>query len=397
MDKIDIYNYAHLLDRAVMAVSNPVSTRNTETILEFEKYCFAEGLSKPRVIKYMRTLKMIAEFLEKNFDEATRKDIETVLYKVETSEYSPWTKRDYKVTLKKFYQWLRGCDKNAHEYPDEVKWMKTTIKDKDLLLPDQLLTEDELMKLVNAAENPRDKAFIITLYESGARIGELGSLRIRDLSFKENHAVLMLHGKTGARRIPVVASVPQLATWIENHPLKSNPDAPLWINLGTANKYQAMSYPALAKIVKTVAKRAGIKKKITLHRLRHSRATFLASRLTEAQMSQVFGWRQGSKMPSVYVHLSGRDIDDALLGVYGLRKEEQKVSELAPKECPRCKNSNSAVAKFCSKCGLVLDPKMATMIQEEADEDRKELEERVERMERLIEELERERQAKTRS
>ncbi len=35
-------------------------------------------------------------------------------------------------------------------------------------------------------------------------------------------------------------------------------------------------------------------------------------------MNEIFGWKQGSDMPSIYVHLSSRDVNDAILGVYGL-------------------------------------------------------------------------------
>jgi hypothetical protein len=44
----------------------------------------------------------------------------------------------------------------------------------------------------------------------------------------------------------------------------------------------------------------------------------MANYLTEAQMNAYFGWVQGSGMPSVYVHLSGRDIDDAILKANGV-------------------------------------------------------------------------------
>ncbi|MFN3621454.1 MAG: zinc ribbon domain-containing protein [Nitrososphaerales archaeon] len=98
--------------------------------------------------------------------------------------------------------------------------------------------------------------------------------------------------------------------------------------------------------------------------MRHSRATFLASKLTEAQMNQVFGWRQGSDMPSIYVHLSGRDVDDAILGVYGLKKAEVVEPKLKPKMCPRCKMSNTVDARFCSRCGLALDVKAAAELEE---------------------------------
>jgi ribosomal protein L40E len=81
-------------------------------------------------------------------------------------------------------------------------------------------------------------------------------------------------------------------------------------------------------------------------------------------MNQVFGWKQGSDMPSIYVHLSGRDLDDAILGVYGLRKVEEKEPKLKPKICPRCNTSNAFDARFCMKCGLALDLKAAQEIEE---------------------------------
>ncbi len=212
--------------------------------------------------------------------------------------------------------------------------------------------------------SPRDKAFVILLYESGARIGELGAMRIRDVAFEQGYARIMLRGKTGARQVIVVASMPYLADWIQHHPLRDDPDAPLWVNLGTVNRLEPMSYPALAKVLKTVAEKAGLKKRVHPHVLRHSRATFLARRLTEAQMSQMFGWKQGSRMPSIYVHLSGRDLEDALLGIYGLRKPEGEKPELAPRVCPRCSESNQFDARFCSKCGMVLDLKAAVQLEE---------------------------------
>ena len=358
---IDIHNFRGRLLAAERRLHNPLSERNRELILEFERKLLSEGLTSVRVEKYIEKLRKISEALGKDFDKVTKRDIEEFIYRVERSDYSPWTKHDYKVVLKRFYKWLKG---NDEEYPEEVKWIKTTLKAKDELLPEDLLTEDEVMKLVEACSNPRDKVFIITLYESGARIGEIGSMRIRDVSFEESYARLMLKGKTGSRRVIVVAAAPYLQAWIQNHPLKNDPDAPLWVNMGTVNRFKAMSYPALAKVLKVAAERAGLSEKVHPHKLRHSRATFLASKLTEAQMNQVFGWKQGSDMPSIYVHLSGRDLDDAILGIYGLKKVEEKEPKLKPKICPRCGASNAVEARFCMKCGLALDIKAAQEIEE---------------------------------
>jgi len=174
----------------------------------------------------------------------------------------------------------------------------------------------------------------------------------------------VLRGKTGARRVIVVASVPYLATWLQNHPLKRDPDAPLWIGL-RRSKRQAVSYRGLAKMLRRIAREAGLRKRVHPHKLRHSRATFLASKLTEAQMNQLFGWKQGSQMPSVYVHLSGRDLDEAILGLYGLKKPEVEQPKLVPRVCPRCQTSNPVSAEFCSRCGLALDVKAAMRLEEE--------------------------------
>ncbi|MBD3210268.1 hypothetical protein GF318_02700 [Candidatus Micrarchaeota archaeon] len=46
----------------------------------------------------------------------------------------------------------------------------------------------------------------------------------------------------------------------------------------------------------------------------------MANKLTEARMKACFGWVQGSDMAGVYVHLSGRDVDKAILGTYGMEK-----------------------------------------------------------------------------
>jgi len=359
---IDIHDMDNRLASAkrLVAKSNPITKRNSEVISKFEDYGFTISLSKKRITKYVYSLRKLAEWLDKDFEQATKEDIENLVLYIEKKGYSAWTKHDYRVIIKRFYKWLKGNDET---YPDEVKWIKTTLKKKDVVLPEELLSEDDIKRLVDSAVSIRDKAFIISLYESGARIGELGEMHCNDVVFEETYTTLMLSGKTGSRRVIVVASTPYLNTWLQNHPLRDDPMAPLWVNMGTVNRYKAMSYPGLVKILKTATKKAGLRKRVAPHLLRHSRATFLASRITEAQMNHIFGWKQGSDMPSIYVHLSGRDVDDAILGIYGLKTSEEEKPKLTPKICPRCQQSNVYDGKFCSKCGLALDINAAAQIE----------------------------------
>jgi ribosomal protein L40E len=64
------------------------------------------------------------------------------------------------------------------------------------------------------------------------------------------------------------------------------------------------------------------------------------------------------------VHLSGRDLDEAILGVYGLRKVREEEPRLKPRICPRCQTPNPLDARFCFKCGLALDVKAALEVEE---------------------------------
>ncbi|MBI5047218.1 hypothetical protein HZC07_05830, partial [Candidatus Micrarchaeota archaeon] len=57
-------------------------------------------------------------------------------------------------------------------------------------------------------------------------------------------------------------------------------------------------------------------------------------------------------MASIYVHLSGRDVDNAILDVYGLKhKEKQEIEKFQPMICDRCNCSNSPGSRICSNCG----------------------------------------------
>jgi hypothetical protein len=81
----------------------------------------------------------------------------------------------------------------------------------------------------------------------------------------------------------------------------------------------------LRKILRSASEKAKLKKRVYPYLFRHTRATLNATFMTEAEMCIYFGWEQGSKMPRIYVHLSGREVDDKLLRFYNLKKERERV------------------------------------------------------------------------
>ncbi len=73
------------------------------------------------------------------------------------------------------------------------------------------------------------KALIHVQYEAGTRPGELLNLKIKHVKVDEYGAIISVDGKTNARPVRLIESVPDLVAWINAHPLKENYDAPLWI------------------------------------------------------------------------------------------------------------------------------------------------------------------------
>jgi integrase/recombinase XerD len=190
-------------------------------------------------------------------------------------------------------------------------------------------------------------------------------MRIQNVEFDKYTAVVRVDGKTGARRVRLTISTPALAAWLSIHPFRNIPDASVWIGVGTVGKNKPLTYAGARSILKRLAERAGLKKRIYTHLMRHSRATELATILTEAQMKEHFGWVPGSYMPSTYVHLSGRDVDGAILKAHGISVDEDSRSGAAITltKCPRCSKEITSEDQFCPACGMVLDAKVAVQLE----------------------------------
>ena len=355
---MDIHNYRRKIERTRERVmDSDISKDNKRLIETFYNNLFTEGLSLSKIERYVYDIFNFAKMINIPLLEAQKEDIRAIISKIEQKEWSPHTKHHFKVAIRKFYKSIEGPEEKGI-YPERIKWLHSTIKHSNEKTPSELVTEEDIKKMIVHSKSSRDRALIAVLYESGCRISELGLLKIKDITFDQYGSVINVAGKTGVRRVRLVTSAPYLQEWINKHEYNEIPDYYVWV---ANTRGKILTYNRLADIVKDCAKAVGIKKRIHPHLFRHSRATLLASKLTEAQMKQYMGWTQSSKMAAVYVHLSGRDTDNAILGLNGIKIQEEKklVEELKPKNCIRCRKTYSATTKFCEQCGLILDEEEA--------------------------------------
>jgi site-specific recombinase XerD len=353
-----LYDFDKKLKYEIERIQNAsFCEKNKTLILKFYKRLLADGISKSRIWRYLMSLRVIAEKHDKPFDEWIEEDFIDVLAELQNHNYTSETIKEYRKALRKFFKWLKGED-----------WpvLKVLKGDKRENKKPDVLTEEEIMKMIDCEEHPRNKAIIAVGYEAGLRIGELASLKIKNISWNIHGAKIKVSGKTGERQIPIIMAAPYLRRWLDLHPDRDNPEAYVFVGIGTRTLGKPLEYQMFRKIIKDAARKAGIKKRVYPHILRHSRATILANYLTEAQMNQFFGWVQGSDMPRIYVHLSGRDIDKAINKIYGLEVEEEEKEKMAkPVKCPRCGYMNAPTDKYCGRCALILDEKERLRIQME--------------------------------
>lgn len=332
-------------DRGLDELLDKCSDERAKLVKRFINSYRVSGTSVHTTRNNVTGLRAVLPLIEKSIDDMTGEDLEDLLITLADSGKSERTLKSYTLVLKKFLEFA-GRE-------DLTKDMKIRRPRNKAKLPEDLLTREDVAALIDGALNPRDKALISLLYESGARLGEIIALKIKHIEFNEHGAYVHFpQGKTGGRKILVVFSSMYLNEWLITHPERHNRDSWLWCQI-RGQTHPRITQAAFRAVIKNASKRAGIKKKINPHSFRHAQATELAKDFTEQQMKQYLGWTQDSTMAAVYVHLSGRDMDSAILQKNGIKVEERDT-RLKADECPRCHKMIPPDAVYCGFCGLPL-------------------------------------------
>ena len=360
---MNIHNYERRYERVLERIkTNPnISEQDKKIILKFNDYCLSDGIGIAKIERYLGDTMKFSGMLKKPFSEANKEDIRRVIGDLNQMGLAEETKRCFKIMLRKLYRIIRGIEEKG-EYPEEVKWISLKLTSSHKKLPEELLTEEEIIKIIQKTEKVRDRAMLSVLAESGCRISEVGTMQIKHVSFEQYGARLTVNGKTGMRKILVINCTPYLQEWINQHPFNDNSESYLWI----APNGEFLSYTRISTILKESVKRAGIKKRVYPHLFRHSRATLLANIMSDSALKNYLGWTQGSNMARVYIHMSGKETDNSILELNGIKVDkEKKESKLKPKACIRCHTINEVTNRFCKLCGLVLNKEEADKIVEE--------------------------------
>ncbi len=314
--------------------------------------------------KIWRVFPLLQRVQFKDLKQITRMEIEEFF--IYRKRYkSPVTVQGDILELKLFFRWL--LPDNVDELFQNIKMKRSRRK----LPVEHLITREDIKTLVQTCDNQRDRALIMLLWDSGCRISEVLSLNVGHVQFDRYGAVVIVDGKTGRRRLRLIDSVPDLQLYLQIHPARSEPTAPLFL---TNTRYgvgrKRLNLRTVENRLKYLKQKLNMGKPTNPHAIRHGRLTDLAKQgFSEMELRLIAGWEKNSAMPEVYVHLSGGDIERKMLQKAGFVETEQvKETSLDPVECPRCKTKNPYDAMYCTTCSMALNQRAAMKIDESTEE-----------------------------
>ncbi|WP_347721000.1 tyrosine-type recombinase/integrase [Candidatus Nanohalovita haloferacivicina] len=232
-----------------------------------------------------------------------------------------------------------------------------------------LFSPEQIWKMVEAARNPRDALLPILCLDAGARNKEIRKVKLSDIEKQsETWIVEFIDSKNGKppRDLPLTHCIEQLRAWLESHPRKDDPDAPLFVTLndkGDGEKGSELKKENINKILKRLAKRADVvdnPETVKVYDFRHSSATF---RGTEqdwgvSRMMYWYAWKKPDRAKT-YCHEDNKRMTEAILKDKGIKTEDNSNNSMQMQECPRCEEKRPANAEYCPKCSLPLDSETA--------------------------------------
>ncbi|MBS3084690.1 tyrosine-type recombinase/integrase [Candidatus Pacearchaeota archaeon] len=170
---------------------------------------------------------------------------------------------------------------------------------KNKTLP-EILTIEEIKKLIESANNIKHRLIIKLLYGCGLRVSEIVNLKVNDLNFVEELIKINLAKGKKDRFVKIPSSIKDE---LESY-LKLNKHNTLF----PSNRGGKLTKDTIQKIVQNSAKRAGIKKRVYPHLLRHSFATHLLEQGTDLRMIQKLLGHSDIKTTQIYTQISQASI-----------------------------------------------------------------------------------------
>lgn len=260
-----------------------------ETMRNFNELMFLKNFSEKTVKIYNATVLYTSNKIGKKPSDITEYDLRS--YLLENKKYSSSTRMAIINSFKCYYRLVFDKDFDNKVLP------RPKVEQKQ---PDVLSTE-EMQLMISSFSNLKHKAIVSLMYSCAMRVGEVTNLKIKDLDTK-NDKIIIKNGKGKIDRIVMLdKSLLKLLReyW---HQYKTNE------YLFEGAKGLKYSEKSIQTLVKVSAAKAGIKKKISSHSLRHSCLTQLVKDGVDLRTVQKIAGHKNINTTAGYIKLVDCDI-----------------------------------------------------------------------------------------
>lgn len=234
----------------------------------------------------------IRHFKERNLNNISTEEVNQYILELIRENNISSSQQNQRINAIKFYyEKVLGREK---------QYIQINRPKKTKTLPN-VLSSNEVKLLIDKTKNIKHKCIISLLYSGGLRRSELINLQITDILSEQ--MLIKIRNSKGNKDRYVGLSM-HLLELLRNYYKEYKPKK-LLIEGPLGGKYSGES---IVKVVRNASKRAGIRRRITPHMLRHSFATHHLESGTDLRYIQEFLGHNSSKTTEIYTHVAKTDI-----------------------------------------------------------------------------------------
>ncbi len=274
----------------------------------YENYLRLEkSLSQNSIAAYVNDINKLVDFLNENYKKITPlkvklEHLKGFVAKLNEKDVSPRTQARTISGIKSFFKYLLIEGIITSDPTALLESPKIGRK-----LPD-VLSMEEIDALIDAvdlskAEGQRNKAMLETLYSCGLRVSELVNLKITNLFFDQGF--IKVEGKSEKERLVPVSgrAIDEITKYLTGYRKTLNVAKDSENILFLNRRGKKLSRVMIFTIIKNLANKIGLKKKISPHTFRHSFATHLINGGADLRAVQEMLGHESILTTEIYTHL----------------------------------------------------------------------------------------------
>ena len=238
-----------------------------------------------------------------------------------------------KDLIEKYLLELLEEKNSSHSYVNQaISAIKFTIKSftdgdidirinrpkKERKLP-EILSQNEVLKILNVLDNKKHRALLCTIYSAGLRVGEVVRLKINDID-SERMLIHIVQGKGKKDRYTTLSEVALVE--LRNYVKEYKPS--MWLFPGQ-NPKDFITERTVQRVFENAKIKAGIKKNVSVHSLRHSFATHLLEGGIDLRYIQELLGHSSSKTTEIYTHVTKKSIQNIVSPLDVIVRRDKKI------------------------------------------------------------------------